>query len=730
MLKEALQSLPSIFSQGTLNHAEQLEAEGSVLSVRFSEGLVKSRVKGQDGYLHDVHMDLREWPKMPARCSCLQKNNCIHAAATLYALRRKHLPDNKKITDFSEGFTLRQATTVNADEVTWFDEVDDSTSSFFHYRLGIIIEGEPVNIIPLIVDVIRNDPFLMFDHYSDDKPIKLAVGKGRTLVIPFSRIKPLVRLIMQLGTGIGRDNSLVVSKYQWMLLEETVLAQQALKSRWLSHPNTELLRQLMHREAIPLVTLPIGLHATLRPYQHEGLSWLTALREAGYSGILADDMGLGKTIQTLALLLLEKESGRLTSPALIIAPTSLVMNWFLEAQKFTPSLRVLVYHGTSRNMTDFTEYDLVISTYGLVQREKRHFLTCYFYYIILDEAQFIKNARTKTTQMIHQLRGQYRLCLTGTPLENHLGELWSLFHFLLPGFLGEARYFQQHVRKPIEREQDNDVRHQFIKRISPFMLRRTKREVATELPEKTEIIQKIDMGVKQRDLYEGIRITMEKKVRDAIAAQGISESHLILLDALLKLRQVCCDPRLVPLVEARMADGESAKLDMLMTLLSTAVEEGRRVLVFSQFTSMLGLIETRLQEESYEYITLTGKTRNRHALIERFQEGNIPIFLISLKAGGTGLNLTKADTVIHYDPWWNPAVEDQATDRAHRIGQEQPVFVYKLIMSGTLEEVMLDLQQKKRTLYQNILNASPEGMQGLTEHDIQNIFSPYTQDAR
>jgi SNF2 family DNA or RNA helicase len=435
-------------------------------------------------------------------------------------------------------------------------------------------------------------------------------------------------------------------------------------------------------------------------------------------------MGLGKTVQTLAHLQYEKEQGRLTQAALIIAPTSLVGNWFAEAQRFTPELSVLVYHGYDRHQDNFDEYDLIISTYGLIHRDKEKFVNYFFYYLILDEAQFIKNARTKTTQVIQQLRAQHRLCLTGTPLENHLGELWSLFHFLMPGLLGDAKQFRLWFRTPIEKHADSARRELLATRVKPFMLRRTKNQVAQELPPKTEITRTIELTGPQRDLYEAIRMSMEKKVRDAIVKQGLGKSHILLLDALLKLRQVCCDPRLLSLPEAEIAHGVSAKLDVLVELLDSLVEEKRRVLIFSQFTSMLQLIEESLNKKNYPYLKLTGQTQNRQALVDQFQEGTIPIFLISLKAGGTGLNLTKADTVIHYDPWWNPAVEDQATDRTHRIGQENPVFVYKLITSGTVEEAILGMQDRKRQLVDGILSADATQSVSLTEEDLVQFFVP------
>lgn len=439
-------------------------------------------------------------------------------------------------------------------------------------------------------------------------------------------------------------------------------------------------------------------------------------------------MGLGKTVQTLAHLQLEKEQGRLQHASLIVAPTSLMGNWEAEAKRFTPELKILVFHGSNRHQDEFDQYDVIVSTYGLIQRDKARFVNYPFYYLILDEAQFIKNAKTKTTQIIQQIQARHRLCLSGTPLENHLGELWSLFHFLMPGLLGDARQFRRFFKIPIEKNADEERRVLLANRVQPFMLRRSKNQVARELPDKTEVVQLIELADAQRDLYEAIRITMEQKVREAIARQGMGKSHIVLLDALLKLRQVCCDPRLLSIPEAKIAHGTSAKLDVLMDLVVNLIEEGRRILIFSQFTSMLELIEERLKANQLQYLKLTGQTVNRHQLVNTFQEGNIPLFLISLKAGGTGLNLTRADTVIHYDPWWNPAAEEQATDRSHRIGQKNPVFVYKLISAGTVEEVILAMQEKKKQLIEGVLGEQTGSLQHLTVKDIEQFFAPLAEE--
>lgn len=615
---------------------------------------------------------------------------------------------------------------VSADDVEWYSELQESTTDFFSYQLGILVDGRTVSIVPLVADLIQRYSGNDLDSLPDDQMVRLPLEDGRILQLHMGRIKPLVRLLLQFGLRqIDQNQQLKINKYQLILMQEAELAIAASRVRWHGAESLrEQLRQLINLTQLPEIKAPSGLQANLRDYQQYGLNWLQFLRTSNFGGVLADDMGLGKTVQTLAHLQYEKEQGRLKSATLIVAPTSLVGNWYSEAKRFTPELSVLVYHGSERHQDNFDDFDLVISTYGLIHRDKEKFIDYSFYYLILDEAQFIKNARTKTTQIIQQLKASHRLCLTGTPLENHLGELWSLFHFLMPGILGDAKQFRLWFRTPIEKYADLDRRELLSRRVKPFMLRRTKNQVAKELPPKTEMTRNIEIIGPQRDLYEAIRMSMEKKVRDAIAKQGLGKSHILLLDALLKLRQVCCDPRLLSLPEAEMAHGSSSKLEALMELLDNLVEEGRRVLVFSQFTSMLKLIEEQLISRNYEYLKLTGQTQNRQALVESFQEGKVPVFLISLKAGGTGLNLTRADTVIHYDPWWNPAVEDQATDRTHRIGQENPVFVYKLITSGTVEEAILGMQERKRQLVDGILSSDASRTMTLSEEDLTQFFMP------
>lgn len=445
---------------------------------------------------------------------------------------------------------------------------------------------------------------------------------------------------------------------------------------------------------------PRGLAAELRPYQWLGVCWLQHLKQQGVNGLLADDMGLGKTLQTLAHLCLEQQTGGLRQPALIVVPTSLLHNWASEAARFAPGLETLVLHGPQRHRhwQDLGNYQLLITSYALLARDLPYWRDQALSWLILDEAQQIKNPRTRVRQALVQLACTQRLCLSGTPVENHLGELWSLLDFLMPGCLGSERDYQRQYRQPIERHGDIRRMQQLLVRVAPFVLRRDKDQVAADLPAKTLIEQRIDLGEAQREFYQQLK---QQSWQDLQASMGEVDSsaqqQVMLLNGLMKLRQACCDPAL--LGEAEIA---SAKRKHCIGMIEALVGENRTILVFSQFTRMLDLLAGDLEKLGIDYLMLTGQSRQRQALVEAFQEGRAPVFLISLKAGGQGLNLTRADTVIHYDPWWNQAAEQQATDRAHRIGQDRPVFVYKLIAEDSIEEKIARLQQRKALLGQHI----------------------------
>jgi superfamily II DNA or RNA helicase len=613
----------------------------------------------------------------------------------------------------------------------WYADIDEPAeagNAWFELELGIVVNQKRVPLLPVLVQLIRSapadfDPDVLAFHADVDQMLA-TLPDGVRVALPWGRLKPILATLGELYFSEKIKAKVRLSTLDAGRLEELA---RGTELRWTGGEQLrETGRKLSQFGSVQKVAPPVGLQATLRDYQADGLAWMQFLREYNLAGILADDMGLGKTVQTLAHILVEKEAGRLTSPALVIAPTSLMANWQDEAAKFTPGLRVLLLQGKERldQFVKIDEVDLVLTTYALLPRDEEMLREHSYHLVILDESHYIKNNRSKAAQSAGLLQARHRLCLTGTPLENHLGELWSQFHFLLPGLLGDEKTFNSHFRHPIERQDDPLRRALLNRRIKPFLLRRTKDNVAKELPLKTEVVRRIEISGPQRDLYETVRLAMDRKVRDEIDKKGVARSQIVILEALLKLRQVCCDPRLVKALPTKKQGSGSAKLIDLMQMVDDLLDEGRKILVFSQFTSMLELIEAELDARRIPYALLTGDTKDRAAQVAAFQQGAVPIFLISLKAGGVGLNLTAADTVIHYDPWWNPAAENQATDRAWRIGQDKPVFVYKLIAKGTLEEKIQLLQQKKSDLANSILSEGESHKMALTQEDLQAIFAP------
>ncbi|WP_091980794.1 DEAD/DEAH box helicase [Pseudoalteromonas denitrificans] len=494
----------------------------------------------------------------------------------------------------------------------------------------------------------------------------------------------------------------------------------------------ELITQVSNPDFKDKLIVPKTLKATLRDYQKQAVNWLLFLKKHQLGGILADDMGLGKTLQTIAFLLSEKERTGLKSPALIICPTSLVTNWVKEINRFAPSLNVLVSHGASRKnvFNQISAADCVITTYPLITRDNTVYDELHFSHVILDEAQTIKNNQAKISKAVKALNSDFNLCLTGTPVENNLKELKSLLDFAMPGLIGSMAQFKTYYQIPIEKEHNEQRAEQLKNLVVPFVLRRTKEQVLTELPPKTELVRMIELTPNQQVVYQNIRANMEQKMKELFKEQGADKSRFAFLEALLRLRQACCDPRLVNGVDdlesmalSNKSAVHSAKLAWLSENLPLMLAKGRKIIIFSQFTSMLSLIEQELAQLNIKYSILTGKTKDRDEAVNSFQEGDNPIFLISLKAGGTGLNLTKADTVIHYDPWWNPAVERQATDRAHRIGQLKPVFVYKLICQNSIEERVYQMQQDKAELADSFFDAKGGKFNTQTEGQMLELLA-------
>ncbi len=640
----------------------------------------------------------------------------------------------------------------------WQGELQPGEAGWFDLSLSIDIDGQSVELLPLI-EQFFDQAFVAQQRTSQPRlprrglPASLRaegwdaedgsipphhlveIGAGHWLKLPIAELLPVINTLLELGSDK------VFADAQSIRLRHSDLAKLALLSEGAqaegsaaglaaigSEPVSpwrgdsallELLAQLRSFDGIASVAAPDALQAELRDYQQQGVNWLQFLGKYGFGGILADDMGLGKTVQTLAHLLVEKQSGRLHSPVLIVAPTSVIGNWVREVRRFTPDLSVTLLHGKDRYL-QAPATDLWVTTYALLSRDLVRLEQQAFSWVILDEAQAIKNPSSKTAQAACRLNADSRLCLTGTPMENHLGELWSLMGFIMPDYLGSRRDFTARFRRPIE-QGDRDQQRRLVQQIRPFMLRRTKEAVLQELPQKTEVIRSMPLAGDQARLYESIRIAMHKRVKQLLEKKGLASSQIEMLDALLKLRQVCCDPALVKLESAKGVV-QSAKMQMLKEMLPELIEEGRRILIFSQFTSMLQIIGTALDNLSIPYTKLTGRTRKRDEVISRFQNAEVPVFLISLKAGGVGLNLTQADTVIHYDPWWNPAAEQQATDRAHRMGQDKPVLVVKLVTEGTVEEKIIALQARKQHLAQGLYGAVDQDTKPLAAEELLALF--------
>ncbi len=620
--------------------------------------------------------------------------------------------------EYAPGFPRDELVDIDA----WHAEIEPSGNAWFDVSLGIDVDGERVDLLPVLRRVLADPEFprTPAPGEKDDAVYRVLLDENRSVQIPLQRLRALIEPLMEWLEG---DGELRLHRSQAPALRDLAdEAQLIWRGGDVLRAQLELLANV--KRSVPA---PAGFKATLRPYQCEGLAWLDFLAAASLGGILADDMGLGKTVQVLAHILGLKQRGQLEDPALVVAPTSLVGNWKDESARFAPDLDVLVIHGADRadRYEDIVRHDLVITTYPLLPRDRDKLVEARFSLLVLDEAQAIKNARSQAAQVVRELPAARRLAMTGTPLENHLGELWAQFDAVEPGLLGSHRQFTKLYRTPIEKHADAERQARLNRRVGPLLLRRRKDQVLTDLPAKSEMVRTLELEGDQRSLYETLRLTQHERVRQTIKERGLSQAGIIVLDALLKLRQACCDPRLVKLPSARKVQ-TSTKLEALLELIDGLLAEDRRILLFSQFTEMLGLIESALTDRGIAHQVLTGQTPGsvRGERVRNFQEGTVPVFLISLKAGGVGLNLTAADTVIHYDPWWNPAVEAQATDRAHRIGQDKPVFVYKLIASGTVEEKIQAMQARKSDLARAVLEGGATQRLRFDEADLAELFAP------
>ncbi|HYF67126.1 MAG TPA: DEAD/DEAH box helicase [Ohtaekwangia sp.] len=544
------------------------------------------------------------------------------------------------------------------------------------------------------------------------KKVEFKLPNGEIAIIPEAWLVKYADLFA-LSETEGDHEKPVLRKHHLNLVKE--LEEGNLAKVHLS----EKLRSLNSFSGIKNYPIPEGFKGELRPYQRAGFNWLRFLNEYRLGGCLADDMGLGKTVQTLTMLQTEKESD--AGASLLIMPTSLIYNWEMEAGKFTPELRILIYTGTLRNkdISRFKNYDLILTSYGIARLDAELLSQFYFNYIILDESQVIKNPSSNIAKAVRELKSRHKLVLTGTPIENTTMDLWSQMSFVNPGILGPQTYFRNEYQNPIEKKNDEAKSRKLHAVIKPFILRRHKSQVATELPEKVENIQYSTMSPEQEKKYEQVKSLYREKIFKLIESEGLGSSRFILLEGLTKLRQLANHPRMVE----QGYTGDSGKMEDITHMLENALSEGHKVLVFSQFVKHLELVRQYLKTNKIDFAYLDGSSIDRKEQVERFnKDKNLKVFLISIKAGGLGLNLTEADYVFILDPWWNPAVEAQAVDRAHRIGQKKKVFTYKFITRNTVEEKILLLQQRKLRLTSDLITTEESFMKQLTREDIEQML--------
>lgn len=614
-------------------------------------------------------------------------------------------------------------------------DADLPSDDWFGVGVGIDVEGHELDLVPILLSYLRSSHVQRHaDSAIEKQDLLLPLDDGRLLRLDTTRFGSIFRYLLSLFEHREPSSDAQAPlRLRATALELVPLLEAAESEGLIDFEDAHLpkvatqLREFVRASrgsGIQKIGAPPTLKAELRGYQREGLRWLQNLHRHGLSGLLADDMGLGKTVQAIAHLLTLRRRRQLSKPALIVCPTSVLPNWKAELARFAPSLRVVVQHGPERHATRDELLkggpNVVLTSYPILLRDHEILVPIDYSVAVLDESQTIKNAKAKISAACYALRAEQKVAMSGTPIENHLGELWSVFRFLEPALFGGTTSFRRRFQTPIEKHGDPLATEALQARIRPFVLRRRKEDVAKELPPKVVQTRFVELGRKERDLYETVRASMAKKVRQQIAKQGLGRSQILFLEALLKLRQVCCDPRLTKKVSNKHV---GSKLKELFSFLSDLLAQGRRVLLFSQFTSMLALIEEELRAHGIAYAKLTGATRKREQAIAKFRNGEAPLFLISLKAGGTGLNLVEADTVIHYDPWWNPAVEEQATDRAHRIGQTQSVNVYRLVAQGTVEERILALQERKRAIA-GIAEQGAATSSRFTEADVEALLRP------
>ena len=557
-------------------------------------------------------------------------------------------------------------------------------------------------------------PFNELRKLINKKSKEIKLPNGEIAVIPDSWLTDYAELFAFMEED-GQGQNLKLKKHHLSLIEDLrngQLAQVTMDRK---------LQKLQGFEEIEDYELPKGFKGKLRPYQKAGYNWMRFLAEYSFGGCLADDMGLGKTVQTLALLQSQKSEGAIQT-SLLVMPTSLIYNWQIEASKFTPKLKVLIYSGTQRdkNPETFAKYDLVITSYGITRIDIDILNTFYFNYVILDESQAIKNPDSIIAKSVGKLKSRHRLILTGTPLENSTMDLWSQLSFVNPGLLGAQKYFKNEFQLPIEKQQDIEKTRKLNVIIKPFILRRQKSQVAKDLPEKIESVKFSEMTPDQAEKYEEVKSFYRNKILDTIETSGIRKSQMLLLQGLTQLRQIANHPKMVD----EDFEGDSGKFEDIRYMVESALSEGHKALIFSQFVKHLTIVRKYLDDKGMSYAYLDGSTKDRQGQVDSFQNNkDIKLFLISLRAGGLGLNLTEADYVFLLDPWWNPAIEEQAVDRAHRIGQKKTVFTYKFIARDTVEEKILALQKNKLKLASDLISTEESFMKKLTTEDISELLA-------
>ncbi|HSZ24649.1 MAG TPA: DEAD/DEAH box helicase [Cytophagaceae bacterium] len=554
-------------------------------------------------------------------------------------------------------------------------------------------------------------PFLKIRKYILKGQTEFELPNGEIAVIPEEWFSQYTELFAFVDDS---DDQLTLKKHHIALVEE-------LQSGNLAKVNiTNKLEKLRNFDTIEDFPLPEHFTGELRPYQKAGYNWMQFLNKYNLGGCLADDMGLGKTVQTLALLQQQKESGA-SSASLLILPTSLIYNWEMEAKKFAPQLKTFNYTGIYRekNVEQFANYDLIITSYGTARRDIEYLKNYYFYYTILDESQAIKNPDSNIARAVKNLKCKHRLILTGTPIENSTLDLWSQINFVNPGLLGTEGFFRREFLNPIEKKHDETKTKRLYSLIKPFILRRHKSQVATELPAKVENIHYCQMSKAQEEEYEKVKSQYRNQILESIEEKGVNGSQIVLLQGLTKLRQIANHPRMVD----ENYEGDSGKMEDILHMMHSALGDDHKILIFSQFVKHLTIFRTYLDKEKINYAYLDGSTKDRQGQVEGFQQSEeTRIFLISLKAGGVGLNLTSADYVFILDPWWNPAIEQQAIDRAYRIGQKNKVFTYKFISKNTVEEKILNMQRGKQKLASDLITTEESFVKNLSKEDIRTIF--------